>query len=339
MGESRVDDVVQETMVRVHVALRRGDRVRSLGPWLHRIAHNAALNGLRDRAHHNDPLDEELTGGEQPDLAVERGLELRRVVDAVQALPERQREAIVLREGEGRSYGEIASTLEVTDGAVRQLLHRARASLRSGVAAIFPFGPLARLLGSAGDATVLPRVGEACASAAGTGVAAKVCATTLVVAAVAGGGMAVPERHPGNGSVAEAGAARQASPSVRSTGSQARDVQAAPARTSVRSATLPARARSEETGPSGSAQREPRRPATRYGGSRNIAGDRPSGRGDQARARGREQVAPAAEPARREPNARPTRQRELSPGAGSDFQTREAPSGTDSGQTPGDRPG
>ena len=57
---------------------------------------------------------------------------------AVADLPPRQRDAIVLRELEGRSYDEIASALGVGDGAVRQLLNRARHAVRAGVAAISP---------------------------------------------------------------------------------------------------------------------------------------------------------------------------------------------------------
>ena len=58
--------------------------------------------------------------------------------------------AIVLRELEGRSYDEIALALGVTDGAVRQLLNRARNALRAAAAAITPMPLLdaARRLGS-----------------------------------------------------------------------------------------------------------------------------------------------------------------------------------------------
>lgn len=65
------------------------------------------------------------------------------MVTAVGALPERQRDALVLRELEGRSYEEIAVQLGVSDGAVRQLLNRARNTLRASVTAVTPYGLLA----------------------------------------------------------------------------------------------------------------------------------------------------------------------------------------------------
>jgi RNA polymerase sigma factor (sigma-70 family) len=46
-------------------------------------------------------------------------------------LPARQRQAMVLREFEGCSYDEIATRLQASDGAVRQLLNRARTTLRT----------------------------------------------------------------------------------------------------------------------------------------------------------------------------------------------------------------
>jgi predicted RNA polymerase sigma factor len=96
----------------------------------HVHAENTALNALRDRGLRR---------------ALERTQGLRDVLVAVQALPERQRDAILLRELEGRSYEEIALALGVAGGAVRQLLNRARNSLRSAAAAITPIPLLKRL--------------------------------------------------------------------------------------------------------------------------------------------------------------------------------------------------
>ena len=52
------------------------------------------------------------------------------VRDAVARLPDRYREAVVLREFHGLSYEELAEVLEVPVGTVRSRLHRARATLR-----------------------------------------------------------------------------------------------------------------------------------------------------------------------------------------------------------------
>jgi hypothetical protein len=63
-------------------------------------------------------------------------------------LPERQRRALVLRELEGRSYDEIATTLGVTGDGVRQLLNRARNSMRAAASALVPPALVGRIAGS-----------------------------------------------------------------------------------------------------------------------------------------------------------------------------------------------
>jgi len=207
----RAEDVVQQAFVKAYDAMRRDGAELSLKPWLYRIAHNTALNALRDRGLRNDELDERIDGVERPDQALERSQGLRDVLVAVQALPERQRDAILLRELEGRSYAEIALALGVTDGAVRQLLHRARNSLRSAAAAVMPMPLLTRLASGDSAEPVGARVAEMVGvGAAGSGaLMAKLCATALVTGAVVGGVAVVPDggREERRGASVEAEAA------------------------------------------------------------------------------------------------------------------------------------
>ena len=104
LSEQRAEDAVQQTFVKAYAAMTDGDAELHLRPWLYRIAHNTALNVLREQGVGHEPLDERLDGVEQPDQALERRQGLRDTLAAVQALPARQRDAIVLRELEGRSY-------------------------------------------------------------------------------------------------------------------------------------------------------------------------------------------------------------------------------------------
>ena len=191
----RAEDVVQQAFVKAYEAMHRDGAELNLRPWLYRIAHNTALNALRDRGLRHDELDERMDGVERPDQALERTQGLRDLLVAVQALPERQRDAILLRELEGRSYEEIAVALGVTGGAVRQLLNRARNSLRSAAAAVTPMPLLTRL--AAGDSTepVAARVAEMVGvGAAGSGALVfKLCATALVTGAVVGGVAVTPD--------------------------------------------------------------------------------------------------------------------------------------------------
>ena len=187
LSEERAEDVVQQSFVSAYDSMLRGGGELKLRPWLYRIVHNTALNALRDRGLAHEELDENYDGVERPDQAFDRRQGLREVIAAVQALPERQRDAIVLRELEGRSYDEIAGELGVTDGSVRQLLNRARTTLRAGATAVTPVGLLTRIPWAESVEPPSARIAELVAGAGAGTVAAKACATALVTGAVVSG--------------------------------------------------------------------------------------------------------------------------------------------------------
>jgi RNA polymerase sigma factor (sigma-70 family) len=188
----RAEDVVQQSFVKAYEAMHRNAAELNLRPWLYRIAHNGTLNALRDRAATHTELTDTIDGVERPDQAFERSVGLRELVVAVQALPERQRSAILLREMEGRSYEEIATALGVSDGAVRQLLSRARNSLRAAAAAVVPMPLVERVAASDSTEPMTARMAELVGLGGGA-LAMKVCATALVTSAVVGGIAVVPD--------------------------------------------------------------------------------------------------------------------------------------------------
>jgi len=219
---ARAEDAVQQTFLKAHTAICDGDADLNLRPWLYRIARNTALNVLRENGWNHEVLDERIDGVERPPEIVERRDRLRATVAAVQRLPGRQRDAIVLRELEGRSYDEIASALTVSDGAVRQLLSRARSSLRAGVSALTPPGLLLRLPGR--DPSLVDGA-TAAAGGAGTLVGmAKLSAGILIGGAAAvGGGVAVlhgssPHPTPARAAVPAAAASIDPSAPARTAG-------------------------------------------------------------------------------------------------------------------------
>ena len=126
--------------------MRATDQELALKPWLYRIAHNAALNILRASKDEDEVLDAERAGAVQTADVVELREQLRETLASIQALPAAQRDALLLREIEGRSHEEIAAALGVTAGGARQHLHRARMSLRAAASAITPYPVLARVL-------------------------------------------------------------------------------------------------------------------------------------------------------------------------------------------------
>jgi RNA polymerase sigma factor (sigma-70 family) len=150
-GTADAEDAVQEAMVRAVRALRNGSRPDAVGPWLHRIARNCALDisGARRRHPVVELADHAHPVAEDASVTVERRLGVRGLVDDVSDLPQTQRSALVLRELEGRSYAAIADELDVTVPAVKSLLVRARQGLRRArddrrVAAWLPLPLLSR---------------------------------------------------------------------------------------------------------------------------------------------------------------------------------------------------
>jgi RNA polymerase sigma factor (sigma-70 family) len=199
LSPTRAEDAVQQAFLSAHRSIHAGDAELNLRPWLYRIAHNAALNLLRQNGFDHEEMSEEIDGVDTPPQIFERSERLRAVMAAVQDLPERQRDAIVLQAMEGRSYEEIALELGVSDGAVRQLLNRARNTLREAAAAITPTGLLTRIASSGGEASVAERVAQVVSSAGGGALLVKAGAALVVAGAVTGGAVTgtlpVPGAH------------------------------------------------------------------------------------------------------------------------------------------------
>jgi RNA polymerase sigma factor (sigma-70 family) len=184
------EDVTQDAFSKALLALRRDGAEIELRPWLFRIVRNTALNDLRDRPPSADELAEALTGGGgNPAEEVERREELAELIRRLQALPDPQRAAIVMRELEGLGHDEIAAALGVSGGAARQAIHRARTTLRDGLGMTIPL-PLLKLILEGGGQTA-----EIAAGGAGAGVVLKAATATVLVAGTLGAGMALHGSH------------------------------------------------------------------------------------------------------------------------------------------------
>ncbi len=193
--DGRAEDAVQQAFLSAWLALRRGQEVRDVRSWLGRIAHNKAVDLLRAGAEGpGDALSPPPARG-----GFEESLELRQTLAGVAALPPRQRDALVLSAIDGRSYEEVAGALGVSEGAVRGLLQRARATLRAAAGALAPLPLLRAPAGWLRRASVpVGRVAELAApNAAGGGAtgatlrAAAAAVTTVALAA----GVAVGPLH------------------------------------------------------------------------------------------------------------------------------------------------
>jgi RNA polymerase sigma factor (sigma-70 family) len=128
LAAADAEDVAQQVFVRAYGALLRGEHVRLPRHWLLRIARNECRRHA-ERARRVDLVDFDEAidvppPSEPPEWTAE---EIRRALDE---LVPAQRDALVLRELEGRSYAEIAGQLRLSVAAVDTLIFRARRALR-----------------------------------------------------------------------------------------------------------------------------------------------------------------------------------------------------------------
>src|SRR3954463_10715281 len=129
------EDVTQTTFLNAYRAYKRGDEILKPQNWLIKIAHNVARSRYSrlSRRVKEVPLEDHV---ERLATIDDERPEVDGVLRALGRLPFNQRAALVMRELEGRSYGEIADTLGVSVAAVETLIFRARRSLRVRTAAL-----------------------------------------------------------------------------------------------------------------------------------------------------------------------------------------------------------
>ncbi len=126
---SSADDLVQATLER---ALSRWSSRRdpaALRPWLFAIAHRQFLDGKRRSRRYAAML--ELFGRHTPDQqpSLEREVIAQSTVQALDRLPDAQRNLLLWVSVEGLTYREVAELLHVPVGTVMSRLSRARAAL------------------------------------------------------------------------------------------------------------------------------------------------------------------------------------------------------------------
>ena len=197
-------EAVQETMLRVLRGLPVFNGRYQLQAWIARIATNVSVDMVRARGRrpqqsaglHDLGEDAVTDAAMDPERLVEQILERERVLSILDEIPPHHREALVLREFEGRSHEEIGDALGVSPAQAKALIHRAKSTFRRawgeerhGIAAFLPWflipAGLRRLSGAlqtlATRAAASPVAAEATASTA-----EKVTAAAVAVVVAAG---------------------------------------------------------------------------------------------------------------------------------------------------------
>ncbi len=124
----QAEDIMQNVFVKLIAAIRQYEpRDVPFAAWILRVTRNAALDHLRGR---RTMPSEDIRVSDIDDAQVdhERGRDLR---EALERLPEEQREVLILRHIVGLSPIEIADALGKTESSIHGLHHRGRLSLQS----------------------------------------------------------------------------------------------------------------------------------------------------------------------------------------------------------------
>lgn len=142
-GMGDAEDIAQQVFIRVWKSAARYEPSAKFTTWMFTITRNLVFNEMRRRQRkpsvsmdereqeYNLLAPDETTSA--PDQQILENELVQAIDSAIQALPEKQRLAVVLRRYEDRSYEEIADILGLSLSAVKSLLFRARTQLKENL--------------------------------------------------------------------------------------------------------------------------------------------------------------------------------------------------------------
>ena len=135
LSREEAEDVVQETMIKVWNNRDRWQEIDSIEAYCLTICRNLSLDALRKKDNQHEVIDEEnmqsamfYTQNMQESIIRQDRIQLIRQL--VNALPEKQRSCMQLRDFEGKTYKEIAAVLAISEEQVKVNIFRARQTVR-----------------------------------------------------------------------------------------------------------------------------------------------------------------------------------------------------------------
>jgi len=142
--QTEAEDLAQNVFVQVFKSAARYQTTAKFSTWLFTIARNLCLNEIRRRSRHPaESLDaphpdqedqskhqfEDPRSASPPDRLLQGEL-VKKIEEAIAALPENQRTALLLCRQDELSYEEIAAVLGCSLSATKSLIHRGRETLK-----------------------------------------------------------------------------------------------------------------------------------------------------------------------------------------------------------------
>ncbi len=139
-NHEQVEDIVQESFMKAFSNLSSYNTNYAFSTWMYRITTNHTIDFLRKKKLQTTSINEpvrakdgemqmQIVGGAETDRKIIRKERKKIVTDAIQNLPEKYREVIVMRHLEEMSYQEISEELDIPLGTVKAHIFRAREML------------------------------------------------------------------------------------------------------------------------------------------------------------------------------------------------------------------
>ena len=130
MNKAEAEDVVQDTLLKVWECREDWNQINNLEAFAIATCRNRALDVVKRAGRDTENLDEMAHFSSQtPHEQLEAREEISLVRRLMDSLPEVQRTIMLLRDIEGKTYQEIAQTLDISETQVNVYLHRARTKI------------------------------------------------------------------------------------------------------------------------------------------------------------------------------------------------------------------
>jgi RNA polymerase sigma-70 factor (ECF subfamily) len=143
-SEEDAKDVVQEVFIRVWNGREQMSEIQNWEAWCMRITRNLSLDRVRsNNRRQTRPMEETFDVRQEaltPHESTEISESMHRISQIIEALPEKQRQIIHLRDVEGYSYNEICEILELDMNQVKVNLFRARTTVREKLTKMNAYG-------------------------------------------------------------------------------------------------------------------------------------------------------------------------------------------------------
>lgn len=135
LSREEAEDVVQDTMIKVWNNRDRWQEIDSIEAYCLTICRNLSLDVLRKKDNQLQSIEEEdVLASQQSTQNLQEAIiqkdRLQLIRQLVDALPEKQRSCMQLRDFEGKSYKEIATILNISEEQVKVNIFRARQTIK-----------------------------------------------------------------------------------------------------------------------------------------------------------------------------------------------------------------